>query len=123
MDLDCGAMGLEESECDTLPFALDADASPGRGGILSHTSLGYGMDTSESDVAVGAFVRLIEHAPPLQTSTSCSTQLSKSKHGDSTAGLRTSDPYEVSVSAGPGGAGMTLAAGLSQLAKLRAQLD
>ena len=123
MDLDFAAMGMEESECDTLPFALDTDTSPGRSGGLLNMSLGYGLDASESDVAVGAFVRLIEHAPPLQSSTSRSMHLSRSRNCDSAAEVQGSRPRDGGMSAGSGGAGMTLTAGLSQLAKLRAQLE
>ncbi len=128
-DLDLSMAGLEESECDTLPFALDSEASPrlqpaaGPGGGFSGG--GGAAADDESDVAVGAFVRLIEHAPPLNPGRGAAG-LARSRMGGSglaaTGGAPAADTND--FSAGSGAAeGFTVAAGLSQLAKLRAQLE
>lgn len=126
LDLDFGALGVEDSECDTLPFDLDSDLSPGRGGGFSTASHGYGLDASESDVAVGAFVRLIEHAPPLQSGSCRSSVLSKSRPpGSAAVSAGSPGPCEAEAPAGAAYASsrISLAAGLSQLAKLRAQIE
>ena len=128
-DLDLSMAGLEESECDTLPFALDSEASPrlqphaGSGG---GTSGGGGAAADdESDVAVGAFVRLIEHAPPLNPGRGAAG-LARSRIGASglaaPSGVPAADARDTSGGSGLA-EGFTVAAGLSQLAKLRAQLE
>ena len=127
-DLDLSMAGLEESECDTLPFALDSEASPrmqpaaGPGGGFSSGG-GAAAADDESDVAVGAFVRLIEHAPPLNPGRGAAG-LARSRMGGS--GLAaTGGAADTNDFAGASGAadGFTVAAGLSQLAKLRVQLE
>lgn len=130
LDLDFGALGIEEGECDNLPFDLDSDLSPGRGGGYSAASHAYELDASESDVAVGAFVRLIEKAPTLQGAPARSAALGKGHKaeasGAGSGGSGGGGPFEVeAVASGAGypGSRITLAAGLSQLAKLRAQIE
>ena len=123
LDLSFGA-GLEESECETLPFALDSEASPRRQPAAGAAGGGPAAD-DESDVAVGAFVRLIEHAPPLNAGRGAAA-LSRSRAGGGLSGVaggaKLVDAVEVSGESGAA-EGLTLAAGLSQLAKLRAQLE
>ena len=126
--------GLDESECDTLPFALDSEASPrlqpAAGAPGGHGGGRGAAADDESDVAVGAFVRLIEHAPPLNPNRAASglgrskmAGVSPTAAASSTAGGATAADAS-DVSAGSSVAeGFTLAAGLSQLAKLRAQLE
>jgi hypothetical protein len=123
-DLDLSLAGLEESECETLPFALDSEASPRRQATAGLAGGGPAAD-DESDVAVGAFVRLIEHAPPLNGGRGAAG-LARSRVGAGLPGVAGGANLidAVEVSGDPGtGEGLTLAAGLSQLAKLRAQLE
>ena len=125
-DLDLSLAGLEESECETLPFALDSEASPRRQPSAGPAG---GSADDESDVAVGAFVRLIEHAPPLNAVRGAAG-LSRSRIvggglpnvAGGPAGINLSEAGEASGDSGTA-EGLTLAAGLSQLAKLRAQLE
>ncbi|KAK9839293.1 hypothetical protein WJX81_005985 [Elliptochloris bilobata] len=89
------AVATEDAESDPLPFALDADAPPSpitpeRAGAAAALGAG-GLDD-----AVGAFVRLLQDAPPLQ----------RGDGADQGAPARQ----------------MTLAEGLEQVARIRAQL-
>ena len=129
-DLDLSMAGLEESECDTLPFALDSEASPRLQPAAGHgagpsSAGGAAAADDESDVAVGAFVRLIEHAPPLNPGRGAAG-LARSRMGGgglaASGGAPAADTNDVSGVAGVA-EGFTVAAGLSQLAKLRAQLE
>ena len=123
--------GLEESECDTLPFAIDSEASPRPHPPSAAGCITGGMAAAddESDVAVGAFVRLMEHAPPLNA-IRATAGLARSRTGGTgptTAGAAAGGATAADVGDSSGGSGvaegLTLAAGLSQLAKLRAQLE
>lgn len=92
-----------EESSDLLPFALDESpgAGGGGGGLL--------QGAADSEEALGAFVRMLEQAPPLHSAPRSAVGFSDDvgfSHGG--GGMRSSH--------------MTLAAGLEQLAALRGAL-
>jgi len=58
----------DEDDQDGLPFALES--SHNSPGVEGSSSGGTGMDSSHVDAAIGAFVRTLQEAPPLRSTSS-----------------------------------------------------
>ncbi len=98
-------MTSEESS-DLLPFALDESPSSGTGGGLLRGAV-------DSEEALGAFVRMLENAPPLHA---LGVRAASGESCGASGGGRTQD------AAAPPPPRMSLVAGLDQLAQLREAL-
>lgn len=103
-------MTSEESS-DLLPFALDE--SPTGGGGAGGGLLRGAVDSEE---ALGAFVRMLENAPPLHA---LGVRAASGENCGSSGGGRTKDAAAPSPLPPPR---MSLMAGLDQLAQLREAL-